>query len=253
MGETSASTEERSSPVAQASRSDGVLQVARPETEWLHTGWNGGRIDADTAYNISVPEGWDPDNLERYVADRLANAGFESPGPALLTGVSMDHARGASCGPVTVFATAGVSNPAALPATPSGGDLPDTDGSTAADSGTVNLLVVTERALADGALANLVAVAAEAKAATLLDATGVPGTTTDAITVGYDPDGRDTAFSGSATIVGAATRAAVRDALRATVRSRYAEESVPTTVEEATYGVSTDVRASVFSIDGDGT
>ncbi|WP_247729151.1 adenosylcobinamide amidohydrolase [Halovivax limisalsi] len=251
MREPSASAAEGSTRIAEARRSDGVLRAARSGTEWLHTGWNGGRVDADVAYNVTVPDGWDPDDLAAYVEDRLANAGFEAPGPTLLTGVSMRHARGASCGPVTVVATAGFSNPAALPATPSGGDLPDAGDHTDPEPGTVNLIVVTDRALADGALANLVAVAAEAKAATLLDATGFPGTTTDAITVGHDPNGPETAFSGSATAVGAATRAAVRGALRATLRSRYAEESPPDSVAEARHGVSTDARATVFAVDPD--
>lgn len=236
-----------------AFRSDGVLRVRRSGTEWLHTGWNGGRTVADAAYNVSVPENWAPEDLEAYVDRRLVTAGATDPGPVLLTGVSMTHARGARCGPVTAYATAGVSNPAALPQEPTGGSLPT--GASTADAahepGTVNLLVATSRALADGALANLVAVAAEAKAATLLAETGFPGTTTDAITVGHDPSGSPAAFSGSATTVGAGTRACVRDAVVASLRSRYhrSDAELPASVAEATYGVSTDVRATVFDLE----
>lgn len=262
-----ASADERpraADPTAEATRSAGVLRVRRRGTEWLHTGWNGGREVADAAYNVSVPENWDAADLAAYVDDRLASAGFADPGPTLLTGVSMEHARGATCGPVTAYATAGLSNPAALPGDPAGGSLPDepaeTDGTEAApssdappDPGTVNLVVVTDRALAAGALANLVAVAAEAKAATLLAETGFPGTTSDAVTVGHDPTGPDAAFSGSATAVGAATRACVRDAVRASLRSRYgnSEEEIPGSVADARHGVSTDVRATVFDVEGE--
>jgi len=54
-----------------AIRRDGVLRVGRPETEWLSTGWNGGRCTADCAYNISVPEGWERTDLGTYVDERL--------------------------------------------------------------------------------------------------------------------------------------------------------------------------------------
>lgn len=236
-----------------ATRTDGVLRVRRPGTEWLSTGWNGGRQESDCAYNVSVPEGWDRVDIAAYVPERLERAGFEGDGPALLTGVDLEHARGARRGPVTAYATAGVSNPAGLPMEPAGGTLPgggleggDGDHGTA-PVGTVNLIVGTTRALEAGALANLVAVAAEAKATTLLAATGFPGTTTDAVVVGHDPTGPAASFSGSATPVGAATRACVREALRAAVASRYdGSATMPDTVSDAEYGVSTDVRAEVF-------
>ena len=243
-----------------AVRRDGVLRVSRPGTEWLSTGWDGGRRIADYAYNVSVPVGWERTDLEAYVDERLERAGFEptaaDAGPALLTGVDIADARGARRGPVTTYATAGISNPAALPMDPSDDAASELDGSEAGDSslehgqgrGTVNVIVGTTRALAPGALANLIAVVAEAKTATLLAETGFPGTTTDAVVVGHDPSGPPADFSGSGTEVGAAARACVRDALRASLRAHYADGEVelPKTVSDAAYGVSTDERAEVF-------
>lgn len=228
----------------------GVLQIRRSNTEWLSTGWNGGRQDADCAYIVSVPDGWERTDLERYVDRRLERAGFaDRGGPVLLTVVDIDAARGAQCGPVTVYATAGISNPAALPMDPAGGSLPETerqetDSASEANppAGTVNLLVYAAREFADGALANLLTVAAEAKAATLLEKTGFPGTTTDAVIAGHDPTGPPTAFSGSGTRVGAATRACVRDAVQASLQAYYDDADSPSSVDDATYGVSTDVR-----------
>ncbi|AXR82753.1 adenosylcobinamide amidohydrolase [Natrarchaeobaculum sulfurireducens] len=247
-------------PDYEACRRDGVLRVRREGTEWLSTGADGGRTRGECAYNVSVPEGWTRTDLAAYVDERLERAGFdvgdadasgERP-PALLTGVDIADARGARCGPVMAYATAGVSNPAALPMEPPGGSLP-TDLEPATDDdhstpGTVNVVVGTTHSLPDGALANLIAVTAEAKAATLLETTGFPGTTTDAVVVGHDPDGRSTRFSGSGTAVGAATRACVREAVRASLSAHYEDHDVgcPASVEEATYGVSTDVRATVF-------
>lgn len=273
-------------PAYDAVRRDGVLRIERVATEWLSTGWSGGRWRGDCAYNVTVPDGWDRTDLGAYVDDRLERAGFDDPGdrrrdqsadggprdaagPVLLTGVDQADARGARCGSVTAYATAGVSNPAALPMEPTRGSVHGLEGGEpegdareenglgrddtdeAADRpgrGTVNVVVGTTRALAPGALANLIAVAAEAKAATLLAETGFPGTTTDAIVAGHDPSGERTAFSGSATAVGEATRACVRDAVRASLRSHYADgdETVPESVADATHGVSTDVRADVF-------
>jgi len=246
-------------PAYNAIRRDGVLQISRPKTEWLSTGWNGGRCTADCAYNVSVPEGWERTDLDVYVDERLERAGFDptaadATGPALLTGVDIDDARGARCGPVTAYATAGVSNPAALPMEPEAsidadGGVGDADTSGLEPGrGTVNVIVGTTRALASGALANLIAVAAEAKATTLLSETGFPGTTTDAVVVGHDPSGPPADFSGSGTKVGAATRACVRDALREALRVHYTDSDVtcPESVTDAVYGVSTDVHAEVF-------
>ncbi|WP_436344960.1 adenosylcobinamide amidohydrolase [Natronorubrum sp. FCH18a] len=240
-------------PAYGAIRRDGVLRVRRPGTEWLSTGWNGGRTTADSAYNVSVPEGWGRTDLGAYVDERLERAEFPHAGdaPVLLTGVDQADARGAQYGPVTAYATAGISNPAALPVDPDGQSNVDGSGSnssTRPGRGTVNVIVGTTRALAPGALANLIAVAAEAKTATLLAETGFPGTTTDAVVVGHDPTGERVEFSGSGTDVGAATRACVRDAVSASLRAHYEDrdETLPDSIGDATHGVSTDARAAVF-------
>lgn len=222
--------------------SEGVLSVRRPDARWLSTGWNGGEWRCDAAYNVSVPEGWERTDLGAYCATRRAAAGFETDGPTLLTGVDLVHARGARCGPVEAVVTAGVSNPAVLPMTPTG-DRTDVAGD---HVGTVNLVLGTTRNCTGGALANLLAVAVEAKTATLLAETGVPGTTTDAAIVACDPDGDPVEFTGSATPVGTAARACVRDAVLASLRSRYADAEAPASVGEAEYGSTTTERATVY-------
>lgn len=251
-------------------REAGVLTFARPDTEFLSTGWHGGRRRADAAYSVTVPKGWCPDDVASDVASRLAAAGVdwaEDPdaaadqsarcepqttladaAPVLVTGVAAENCRGARCGPVEAYATVGLSNPAALPADPSGPPDPDGEGlpSTEPPVGTANVLVGTTRALADGALANLVAVASEAKAVTLERTVDVPGTTSDAVVVASDPTGEPARYSGSATAVGAATRACVREAVYAALSARYDDEDPPDGVADAEHGVVTDVRAEVF-------
>ncbi|WP_049901304.1 adenosylcobinamide amidohydrolase [Halococcus agarilyticus] len=235
----------------EASVEAGVLQLAKRDTNWLSTGWDGGFERADAAYNVSVPEGWSRTDLGTYVTERRDRAGFDLSGPALLTGVDLQHARGARLDSVVAYATAGVSNPAALPQEPSSSPVRDADVDDRADEpdgvGTVNIVVGTTRALDDAGIANLLAVAVEAKTATLLAATGFPGTTTDAVVVGCDPDGDPAQFTGSATPVGAAARACVREAVRASLASRYEHRTIPSSVTDAEYGVVTDRRAEVFS------
>lgn len=243
---------------------EGACRLRRPGTRWLSTGHAGGESRGPAAYNLSVPDGWAETDLDAYVADRLDRAGFDESGPALLTGVSLDHARRARLGSVEAVVTAGVSNPAALPVPASdasaavspdaGRDDADADfGPDPAvgrpDSpGTVNVFVGTTRALEPGALSNLLTVAAEAKAATLLARAGAPGTTTDAVVAACDPAGDPAQFSGSATPVGRAARACVRDALSASLDSRYADREMPSAVADADHGVVTARRAEVTEL-----
>ena len=239
----------------------GVLQLSHPGARWLSTGWDGGYREGPVAYNVSVPDGWDRTDLTTYVAERRGNAGFDRSGPTLLTGVGLEHARMARYGPVEAVVTADISNPATLPMEPSGEASvsvdPDTGSGSGSgsgsdpspDVGTVNVFVGTERSLADGALANLIAVATEAKTATLLARTGVPGTTTDAVVAcESDRAGEPTAFTGSATEVGAAARACVREAVSASLRSRYDDGGMPGSVDEAAYGIETNERAEVYPL-----
>jgi adenosylcobinamide hydrolase len=229
----------------EAERRDGVCQLAGPDARWLVTGPEGGYRRADAAYNVSVPEGFDREDPATYAAERRRTASFEAPGPGLLTGVDMRHARGARADGVCVVATAGLSNPVALAGSEAAGRASGgtTDGETG--PGTVNLLVGTDRALADGTLATLLATVVETKAATLQAATGFTGTTTDAVAVGCDPEGDPAPFAGSATPVGRAARACVRRAVEAAVEARG---SVPDTVAGADHGAVPAVAPNIFRV-----
>jgi adenosylcobinamide hydrolase len=232
------------SEVVRTRVSEGVLQVRRAETRWLSTGPNGGQEVADAAYNISVPEGWSRTDLGSYVQTRIERAGFERRGPALLTGVDLSHARIATAGVATAVATAGLSNPATLCPDPEEPPAPTTH-EEAERAGTINVVVFVDRAVPEGAQANLLALVAEAKTAVLLQETGFPGTTTDAVIVGSDSAGEQVRFTGSATPVGAAVRACVRDAVCASVHSRYAQTPLPESSADADHGVVTDVDTEV--------
>lgn len=225
---------------------EGVLQARAAGARWLLTGWSGGYTDSDAVYNISVPEGWDRTDLDAYSAQRRDAAGFETAGPALLTGVDMKHAAGATIDGVRAVATVGISNPAALPLEPDGtvpeGLVPDERPA----PGTVNLVVGTDRALAEGALATLLGGVVEAKTATLQQLTGFSGTTSDAVAVGTDPDGQECSFAGSATKVGDAARTAVREAVKGSFAYRFADSDPPNSVEAADAGIVSSRNATRF-------
>ena len=245
-------------------RTDDRLTLRRPGTRWLSNAAvpvgrdggdsegaarSGGTATADAAYNLTVPEGFQRTDLAAYVAERL---GGPVSAPVLLTGVSQRHARGARRRSVAAVVTAGLSNPATLPMPGTGPgppdpDPPDADGDPggAWRPGTVNVFVGTTRNLVAGAQVGLLATAVEAKTATLSATVGVTGTSSDAVVVGCDPAGEATRFAGSATTVGAATRVCVREALRASLASRYAGETVPNP-SSAEHGVSTEETATVF-------
>ena len=229
----------------ETTRRDGVLQARREGSRWLSTAWDGGYREADAVYNVTVPTGFDRTDLDGYRRERLAAASFPV-GPTLLTGVAMVHARVATSGPVSVLATAGLSNPAVLPVADDApaGDA-DTDDADPWRPGTVNLVVGVDRALDDGGLATLLGTAVEAKAATLLALTDAPGTTSDAALVGAVPAADPAAFAGSGTEVGSRTRACVRDAILASLDSRYDDE-LPS-FADAEYGVVTDRQTDVHT------
>lgn len=224
---------------------EGVLRYVHSEARWLSTGWDGGYRTSPAAYNVSVPEQWEEVDLDAYATTRRERAGFDATGPTLFTGVDLCHARRARCGSVEAVVTAGVSNPAALPIEPS--DQPPDTGFEWRP-GTVNIILTTSEALTDGALATLLACVVEAKSTTLLSKAEFPGTTTDAVVVGCDRVGKQQPFAGSATAIGAAARACVRESVRASLASRYAETPLPESVAEAQYGVTTTQQADVFEV-----
>lgn len=226
-----------------------VLQLRSPELTWLSTGANGGNWRTTAAYNITVPDGWDETNLAAYTDRRRTTAGFDQPGPTLLTGVDQHHAHRAVLDPVEVVVTAGLSNPTTLPPVES-----TTTAATAVETnddshaGTINIIAGTTRQLPTGARANLIAVVTEAKTTTLNRLTGFSGTTSDAVLVGSDPTGTPARFSGAATPVGRAARACVREALTAALDSRYETDPIPESVETAAYGCATTVESTVSRI-----
>lgn len=229
-------------------RTEDRLTLRRPETRWLSNGFDGGFTTADAAHNLTVEEGFDRTDLATYASERL---GSVPAGPTLLTGVAQSNARGARFGSIEAVVTAGVSNPAVLPMDPvtehARGQRPRTPD--AYRPGTVNLFVGSRAGLTDGGLAGVLATAIEAKTATLLEVAGCSGTTSDAVVVGcpVPSDGGGSAFAGSATEIGNATRVCVREAVVGALKARYGNglDDLPEP-DTAEYGAITTGSATIF-------
>jgi adenosylcobinamide hydrolase len=222
-------------------------RVRIPDGRWLDTGVDGGFSRADRALNLTVPTDFERRDVRAYVAERCESAGLDPEGPALLTAVEQEDARGARAGSATVLATAGLSNPASLPVPEPASDCDTHERKNESPpTGTVNLLVGTTASLDQRGLASCLATAVEAKAATLQALTGFTGTTSDAVAVGADPTGESVAFVGSSTELGSNVRAAVRGAVSASLEAVYPDGEFPATVDAAAYGTRTSRSATVF-------
>ncbi len=229
----------------ETTHNEGVLQLAYRNAKWVSSGWNGGITTAHSAYNISVPDPWEHTDLGTYEENRRSQAGFSTPGPSLFTSVSLEHAYITTDYPVSVIATAGLSNPTNYqsPTSRSSGDSANREA-----RGTVNLLLGIERNLPDHCLIEVLCGAIEAKTLTLLQETGIPSTTTDAAIAGCTQTDEELQFAGSATDLGQAVRRCTRDAILASLHSNYPNQQYPSDETDATYGITLTGTTTVTGI-----
>lgn len=157
------------------------------------TGIDGGSRPVSTIFNRTVPEDFDHAEPGRYLRQIAATAGYSEDFFGLLTAVSMRHLCILQYDFITIFVTAGVTNPNPDP------DAPHT----------INIIVASREGLSDGAMLETIATAAGAKAHALA-LMGYPftGTTTDAVAVASEGEVRHT-YAGTATEAGRRVYAAV--------------------------------------------
>ncbi len=171
----------------------------------LSSGVGGGWGRVDGVFNHTVCddfEKWDPKEYVEIVASRFSLSRYFG----LLTSVPMSKLAVSRKDDVTVFATAGVRNP-----NPS-----------FSKAGTVNIIVVVEGEMSDGAMVNAVITATEAKSFTLIEeGCGFTGTNTDAVVIAKESNpGCDYyEYSGPASELGAKIWGAVIDAVRRSLRA----------------------------------
>ena len=154
------------------------------------TGLNGGIADVTTILNHAVPHDF-CDEPRRYLDLLAARHGLSREYFGLLTAVEMRHLCVLQYDFVTVFITAGVTNP-----TPPVDDAPHT----------INIIVHSREGMCDAALLEMIITVTGAKAQALHDlGYDFPGTTTDAVAVACERDA-----SGPHTYAGTLTEAGRR-------------------------------------------
>ena len=180
---------------------DEVL-VLKGNFEALSSGVDGGRRAAKNILNIQVPHNFSHEDPKSYIDEIAASMKLEGGYVALLTAVEMKNVQILSDAYVTVFITAGLTNPSSF--------------------GTINIIVVSSASLSEGAMAGTIITATEAKARALIDkGLHFTGTTSDAIVVAYETsrDDEPILYSGPATLFGSKVvklvRLGVKDALKA--------------------------------------
>ncbi|HJJ54967.1 MAG TPA: adenosylcobinamide amidohydrolase [Methanocorpusculum sp.] len=132
------------------------------------TGIAGGISDVSTIFNRTVPMDFSHDSPIDYVNGILEKKQYGRDAFGMLTAVSMQDLCILQFDYITVFVTAGVSNPNPDPVKPH----------------TINIIVVSAEGMTDAALLNTIITATEAKAQALkLLGRDFTGTTSDAVVV----------------------------------------------------------------------
>lgn len=177
--------------------------------EALSSGVDGGRRAAKNILNIQVPHDFSHDDPKSYIEEIAASMRLEGGSVALLTAVEMKNVQILSDACVTVFITAGLTNPSSF--------------------GTINIIVVSSASLSEGAMAGTIITATEAKARALIDkGLHFTGTTSDAIVVAYENsrDDESILYSGPATPFGSRVAKLVRLGVKDALKAHYGSDDV---------------------------
>ncbi|HXY87552.1 MAG TPA: adenosylcobinamide amidohydrolase [Candidatus Acidoferrales bacterium] len=153
--------------------------------EALSTGVGGGRRRVKYILNIQVPHNFSHTDPKSYIDGVARSLHLDGDYVALLTAVAMKNVQIVEEDYITVFATAGVTHPRSM--------------------GTINLIIVSSRELCEGAMANIIITATEAKTSALFDlGLTFTGTSTDAVVVAFEREsgGETVVYGGPSTELG---------------------------------------------------
>jgi adenosylcobinamide hydrolase len=177
--------------------------------EALSSGVDGGRRAVKNILNIQVSHDFSHDDPKSYIEEMAASMTLEGGYLALLTAVEMKNVRILSDACVTVFVTAGLTNPSSF--------------------GTINIIVISSETLSEGAIAGTIITATEAKTRALIDkGLKFTGTTSDAIIVAYEKssEGQPILYSGPATPLGSRVAKLVRLGVKEALKAHYGSDDV---------------------------
>lgn len=147
--------------------------IIEGEFEAISSGINGGRACVECLFNHQVQPGFNHFEPAQYL-DRLADSlQIRRPYFGLLTAVNMDDLCVRTDDYLTTFVTAGITHP-------SGFRVKDSE------AGTINIILVVNGILSEGAMAGAIITATEAKGLALMEmGYDFLGTTTDAVIIAY--------------------------------------------------------------------
>lgn len=187
---------------------DRVL-VLKGNFEALSSGVDGGRRAVKNILNSQVSPDFSHDDPKSYIERVAASMTLEGDYLALLTAVEMQNVRILSDACVTVFVTAGLTNPSSF--------------------GTINIIVISSETLSEGAIAGTIITATEAKTRALIDkGLQFTGTTSDAIIVAYEngSEAEPILYSGPATPFGSRVAKLVRLGVKEALKAHYGSDDV---------------------------
>jgi adenosylcobinamide hydrolase len=159
--------------------------------------------------NVQVSHDFSHDDPKSYIKGVAASMALQGGYLALLTAVEMKNVRILSDACVTVFVTAGLTNPSSF--------------------GTINVIVISSEALSEGAIVGTIITATEAKTRALIDkGLQFTGTTSDAIVVAYEKssEGEPILYSGPATPFGSRVAKLVRLGVKEALKAHYGSDDV---------------------------
>jgi len=185
------------------------ILILKGNFEALSSGVDGGRRAVKNILNIQVPHDFSHDDPKSYIDGIAASMRLEGGYVALLTAVEMKNVQILSDACVTVFVTAGLTNPSSF--------------------GTINIIVTSSLPLSEGAIAGTIITATEAKAHALFDkGFHFTGTTSDAIVVAYEKtgEGKPVLYSGPATAFGRRVAKLVRLGVKDALKAHYGSDDV---------------------------
>lgn len=191
-----------------------TLKLASPWQVLSSAVLGGGRRHARSLIHLQVPLSYRCSRPERDLRAAVRSLGLAGPTLGLMTAVDLAEtqlfAARAGDADVRALVTVGLRN-TARPGEPA-----------SAGPGTINVVLLCARRLGEAAAVELAMLAAEAKAAALVEAgvrtpsgRAASGTSTDAIAIFWRrSSGRELRHAGSATAIGSATGRIVTDAVR---------------------------------------
>jgi len=186
--------------------------VIKGDFDGISTGINGGRRRVRSVINHEVGRDFSRHDHAEYLDQVAATVGAEYPYFGFMTAVQMKNLCLVRDPYVTVFVTAGISNPSHDPGVP----------------GTINILMVVHGRMTEGALASAIILATEAKSKVLFEmGFDFTGTTTDAVAVLTET--RDTGiceppqyeYSGAVTQVGQSIYRCVKKGVAEAIRRQH--------------------------------